>query len=257
MLHCIPPGIMSFASGYVIEGSAVTALGDLIRTPDADGNLRTNVIEIIFKGSSLITGSAIQLFQAYNGSSGSSTTIQSNTSGQIRSDFGAGGVIVSEPVLRDPSAWYHIIFAIDTTQATNTNRGRLFLNGTQLPLASATWPNQNTDGQLNDQVGHAFMSIFDGRDAAHFDGYMARAAIYDGLSVGVGTSTDLTPFGEVTDDGFWQINDVSGLTFGNQGVLMEGGAALAAGTDSSGNGNDFAATGTITAVNDSPTNGDA
>ena len=202
----------------------------------------------------MITGSEIQLFQAYNGSSGSSTTIQSNASGQIRSDFGAGGVIVSEPVLRDPAAWYHIIFAIDTTQSTNTNRGRLFLNGTQLTLASATWPNQNTDGQLNDQVQHAFMSIFDGRDAAHFDGYMARAAIYDGLSIGVGGSTDLTPFGEVTDDGFWQINDVSGLTFGDQGVLMEGGAALAAGTDSSGNSNDFTKAGTITATNDGPTN---
>ena len=254
MLHCIPPGIMSFASGYVIEGSAVTALGDLIRTPDADGNLRTNVIEIIFKGSTLITGSEIVLFQAYNGSSGSSTAIQSNTSNQIRCDFGVGGSIVSDPVLRDPAAWYHLIFAIDTTQATNTNRGRLFLNGTQLALASATWPDQNSDGQLNDQVQHAFMSIFDGRDAAHFDGYMARAAIYDGLSVGVGGSTDLTPFGEVTDDGFWQINDVSGLTFGNQGVLMEGGAALAAGTDSSGNGNDFTKAGTITATNDGPTN---
>ena len=254
MLHCIPPGILSFTTGYVIEGSAVTDLGDLIRTPDADGNLRTNVIEIIFKGSTLITGSEIVLFQAYNGSSGSSTAIQSNTSNQIRCDFGTGGIIVSDPVLRDPAAWYHLIFAIDTTQATNTNRGRLFLNGTQLPLASATWPNQNTDGQLNDQVAHAFMSIYDGRDAAHFDGYMARAAIYDGLSVGVGGSTDLTPFGEVTDDGFWQINDVSDLTFGGQGVLMEGGAALAAGTDSSGNGNDFTKAGTITATNDGPMN---
>ena len=254
MLHCIPPGILSFTTGYVIEGSAVTALGDLIRTPDADGNLRTNVIEIIFKGSTLITGSEIVLFQAYNGSSGTSTAIQSNTSNQIRCDFGTGGSIVSEPVLRDPAAWYHLIFAIDTTQATNTNRGRLFLNGTQLALSSATWPNQNTDGQLNDQVQHAFMSIFDGRDAAHFDGYMARAAIYDGLSVGYAGATDLSPFGELTDDGFWQINDVSDLTFGDEGVLMEGGAALAAGTDSSGNGNDFTKAGTITATNDGPMN---
>ena len=37
------------SSGHVIEGSARTTLGDLIRTPSSASNLKTNVIEIIFK----------------------------------------------------------------------------------------------------------------------------------------------------------------------------------------------------------------
>ena len=81
--------------------------------------------------------------------------------------------------------------------------------------------------------------------------YMSRVFIQDGV---YGVPTDV---GEVTDDGFWQINDASDLTFGNNGFLIVGGSAMAAGTDSSGNSNDFTKTGTITTTNDSPTNGDA
>ena len=221
------------SSGHVIEGSARTTLGDLIRTPSSASNLKTNVIEVIFKGSSIMSGGEVVLFQAYNGSSGASTAIQSNTVGQIRSDFGDGGPMLTTSVLRDPAAWYHLIVAYDTTQATDTNRGRMFLNGTQLAVTSSNWPTLNSNGQLNSQVQHAVMSIYDGRDSANFDGHMARFAIYDGLSIGQGASTDLSPFGEVTADGFWKINDVSELTFGTNGVLMEGGTNVAAGYDSS------------------------
>ena len=42
-------------------------------------------------------------------------------------------------------------------------------------------------------------------------------------------------------------------SFGQNGFLLEGGTNIAAGTDSSGNGNDFTPSGTITATNDSPT----
>ena len=32
--------------------------------------------------------------------------------------------------LKDPNGWYHIVFTHDTTQATNTNRLKMYVNGT-------------------------------------------------------------------------------------------------------------------------------
>ena len=47
-----------------------------------------------------------------------------------------GGVdtyyLVTTQVFRDPSAWYHIVVAVDTTQATASNRLKLYINGTQV-----------------------------------------------------------------------------------------------------------------------------
>ncbi len=30
---------------------------------------------------------------------------------------------------RDPSAWYHVVFAVDTTQSTQADRAKLYVNG--------------------------------------------------------------------------------------------------------------------------------
>jgi len=42
------------------------------------------------------------------------------------------GFLVTTQVFRDPSAWYHIVFAADTTQATSTDRLKLYVNGVQV-----------------------------------------------------------------------------------------------------------------------------
>ena len=49
-------------------------------------------------------------------------------------------------VYRDPSAWYHIVLAVDTTQATSSNRLKLYVNGVQITVFStSTYPSQNYD----------------------------------------------------------------------------------------------------------------
>ncbi|NBR26006.1 MAG: hypothetical protein EBU08_19940, partial [Micrococcales bacterium] len=45
---------------------------------------------------------------------------------------GSGFQITTSAVYRDPSAWYHILLAIDTTQGTSANRVRLYVNGTEV-----------------------------------------------------------------------------------------------------------------------------
>ena len=45
--------------------------------------------------------------------------------------------------LRDTTAWYHIVLAVDTTQGTNTNRVKAYVNGVQYEFNNNDWPSQN------------------------------------------------------------------------------------------------------------------
>ena len=47
--------------------------------------------------------------------------------------------------LRDTAAWYHIVLAIDTTQSTNTNRVKAYVNGVEYPFNNNDWPSQNQE----------------------------------------------------------------------------------------------------------------
>jgi hypothetical protein len=39
------------------------------------------------------------------------------------------------------SAWYHVVYSVDTTQATDTNRVKIYVNGSQVTsLATSTYP---------------------------------------------------------------------------------------------------------------------
>src|SRR6056300_1764618 len=55
------------------------------------------------------------------------------------------------PRYRDVSAWYHIVASFDTTQATASNRAKLYVNGTQITdLGSlTTYPSQNANLNWN------------------------------------------------------------------------------------------------------------
>jgi hypothetical protein len=58
--------------------------------------------------------------------------------------------VEASAVFRDFSAWYHIVVAVDTTQATASNRVRLYVNNTQLTaFTTAIYPAQNFDTQIN------------------------------------------------------------------------------------------------------------
>jgi hypothetical protein len=54
--------------------------------------------------------------------------------------------LITSQVFRDMSAWYHIVVAVDTTQATDTNRVKIYVNGSQVTsFLSSLYPSQNTD----------------------------------------------------------------------------------------------------------------
>jgi len=138
--------------------------------------------------------------------------------------------VIVTPTLKDFGAYYQVIVAIDTTQAVDTNRTKIYINGTEvattaggngLPSASyvCDFGKAGTVGYIGDRSPDS--------DSSPFHGYIARTTVIE--------NQQLTPasFGETTEDGFWQINDVSDLTFGTNGYLIEGGTNVAVGVDTS------------------------
>jgi hypothetical protein len=143
-------------------------------------------------------------------------------------------VFTTNQLFRDVSAWYHILLAVDTTQATDTNRIKLYVNGSQVTSFSIlTYPAQNYDTGYNQASSY---HIGDLSLNGNFDlnGYLAEYYSIDGQQL------DPTSFGEFDEDsGIWKPISVSGLTFGTNGFYLDFEDSAALGDDVSGNGNDF------------------
>jgi len=142
---------------------------------------------------------------------------------------------------RDPSAWYHAVVAVDTTQGTNSNRVKLYLNGElQTSLANSTYPDQNFEMGWNNNVLHT-VGRYPNNDAYHMDGYISEFYFIDG------TQYAASDFGETNNNGVWIPKDAKGdLTFGTNGFYLEfqqtgtGTNASGMGADTSGNDNHLA-----------------
>jgi len=149
-------------------------------------------------------------------------------------------LLLTTQVFRDPSAWYHIVVSIDTTQATASNRAKLYINGAQVTsFSTATYPTQNYNTNVNTAVIHWIGALnLSGSAARTFDGYLAEFNFIDGQA--------LTPssFGE-TDSitGVWKPKAYSG-TYGTNGFELNfsdnsNNTATTIGKDYSGNGNNW------------------
>jgi len=150
---------------------------------------------------------------------------------------------------RDFSAWYHMVVAVDTTQATEANRVKIYINGNQITsFALANYPPQNFNTDINNNVAQYIGRM--NSPAQHYDGYLSEFYMIDGQQ--------LTPssFGQ-TDSatGIWIPKAYTG-TFGTNGFYLKFQDSSALGDDTSGNGNDFTVN-NLTSIDqsyDSPTN---
>ena len=142
---------------------------------------------------------------------------------------------------RDPSAWYHIVIAIDTTQSTAGNRFRMYINGVEeTSFSTDDGGNQNEQTGLN--VGELAIGQSHIDNTAYLSAYLCEFVNIDGSQL------DANSFGEFdSDSNIWKPKDVSGLTFGTNGAYLTFETSGALGDDKSGNGNDFALT-NLTAI---------
>ncbi len=148
--------------------------------------------------------------------------------------------------IRDPSAWYHVCLAIDTTQSTESNRVKFYINGSQVTaFDTASYPSQNLQTNVNNGNNH-MLGRWGSQNGYGFDGYMAEVVFIDGQAL------DPTSFGEFDSDSpnIWKPIDVSGLTFGTNGYYLDFENSGSLGADVSGQGNNFTVN-NLTAVDQS------
>ena len=153
---------------------------------------------------------------------------------------------VSNQVFRDPSSWYHIVIECDTTQATASDRMKIYVNGSQITsFSTETYPSQNHDTQMGNSVNH-----WVGRhSSSYLDGSLAHYHFIDG------TAYDADTFGETdSTTGEWKPKVSPSVTYGTNGFFLKFENASSFGEDSSGNNNDFTSNGSPTQLVDTPSN---
>jgi hypothetical protein len=227
------------SGGYDINNSLrfrSSASAYLNRTPASAGNRQ------IFTFSYWLKRGSISVDQQFYGIPSTVTTqgahYRFNSTDNLRINDYTNGVsdqiyLVTTQVFRDPSAWYHIVLAVDTTQATSTNRVKLYVNGTQVTsFTTATYPSQNQNLAVN-QALPTYIGYGDSGSGGYFDGYMTDINFISGQA--------LTPssFGETdTTTGSWKPKAYSG-TFGTTGFYLKFSDIATTSGSNAGLGKDF------------------
>jgi hypothetical protein len=180
----------------------------LSRTPSSAGNRRTFTISFWTKKG---VGGFETIFRA-NLTTNNYEAIQFTSDNQLRL-FGhpdnSNINCTTNAVLRDSSAWYHFVFEVDTTQATASNRVKIYINGSLQSLSTATYPSQNADLNINNTTVHHWSG------EGSYDGYLAEVFLIDG------TAHDADAFGE-TKNGIWVPKNItsSNFTMGTNGFHL-------------------------------------
>ena len=164
----------------------------------------------------------------------------------------------TEARYRDPAAWMHIVYTVDTEQATDSNRAKVYINGSYVGVWSSTsYVPQNSDLPFNNSGSLHYLGDYAGAGASgqnRIHSYIAEVHYLDGTYV-----SDASDFGETNTDGVWVPKKVSGVTYGTNGFYLDFSNSSNLGEDKSGNGNDltpsgFTTSGTGTDVmSDTPT----
>ena len=250
----IIPGNRLASTGYAIDQSIRFNSADsayMHRTPSSSGNRKTftssfwvklgdttdcalpfpSVYQNASYGAFLSSG-VIQFFIYYTGSAWQ-------------------GQLYTNRVFRDPAAWYHFVIVVDTTQATSTERVRIYVNGQRETIFSTeNYPNQNQDTDWNNSGEKMGIGVNANGFGGSFGEYYAAEMHYlDGYAYGP------EYFGETNDSGIWIPKEYDG-SYGTNGFKIDGRDSSDLGDDESGQGNDFTVVNLAAhdQVGDSPTN---
>ena len=154
---------------------------------------------------------------------------------------------------RDQSAFYHIVAVLDTTESTNTDRIKLYINGEQNlsannGFASETYPSQDAD--VNVSGTHTVGTYYNGRSASnYFNGLLTHVHFIDG------TAYQASTFGETdSTSGIWVPKTAPSVTYGNNGFFLKFENSGNLDVDSSSNNHTFTTAGTLTQQTDTPNN---
>jgi hypothetical protein len=214
-----------------------SASARLTRTPSVAGNKQIFTVSFWLKTAK--SNFDYYLFEASTDGGNNERTVLAFNAGKLQFRHIDGGSAVlnleTTQVFRDPSAWYHIVLAVDTTQATSSNRVKMYLNGSQITaFGTASYPTQNLNTDWNGANAHSIgSSTF---PDSYADMYLTEFYNIDGQA--------LTPssFGSTNDQtGVWQPIAYTG-TYGTNGFYLpfsNTSSTTTLGNDFSGNSNNW------------------
>ena len=245
-------GANSVSGGYEVSNSLRFNDDDsayLTRTPSSAGNRKTWTWSAWVKRSNLSTTQ--KLFMAYGANNEGGYTGIDLDPNSFRVAGYASSIETTTAVLRDVSAWYHLMVVFDTTQATEANRVKMYINGEQAATSQgSSHPAQNFEPAINNNVIHAIGARYTSSATGEFfDGYMTEVNFVDGAAKAP------TDFGEFDDNGVWIPKKYEG-TYGTNGFYLDFENSGSLGADQSGNGNNFTPTNLASTdqTTDTPTN---
>ena len=222
----------------------------LARTPSSAGNRKTWTWSGWVKFSQTPGAAGAILFSAY-AHGNDNFKISYGDTNQISMRFynGTEYQLVPNRKFRDFSAWYHLLFAVDTTLATSGDRFKIYVNGVrETSFANEDQPTQDLQMTINDTTTMQIGRYSTGSN--FFDGYMSHVSLVDGQA--------LTPtsFGETdSTSGIWKFKSPSGITWGTNGFHLKFENSGNLGLDSSGNSNNFTKNGNLIQSKDTPSIG--
>ena len=223
----------------------------------SDGNKRTWTFSAWIKRTTLGAASGYYIFS--DGQSSNFTNIFIKSDGKIYAQlYESTGPSVKQKTSTETfnklDTWYHIVWRVDTTQSTDSDRSRVYVNGTQITAwDSEQHVDQNDETTMNVSGKDFLIGAYDTSSTSrHFAGYMAEINFVDGQSYGP------EYFGQVGSNGYWVPKSLSGVSYGssNNSFRLDFADSSALGDDESGNTNDFDTTDNIDShdqVLDSPT----
>jgi len=214
----------------------------LSRTPASASNRKTFTFSCWFKYSH---GTGQNIWTAGDDVN-NRTHIDFNSDGSFQIESKSGGSeqfkLEGTPLFRDPGAWYNLVWAVDTTASTASDRIKAYINGSQVTFSSANYGSQDIDTAINNTVLHV-IGKRSYADSNYFNGYLTEINFIDGQALGPSS------FGETKND-IWVAKNTSSLTFGTNGFRLQflqsgtgTGSSSTVGADTSGKGHHFTSSG--------------
>jgi hypothetical protein len=237
-MSLIIPANSAAATGFDVANSCrfnSTSSDKLTRTFGSGGSVVKWTYSTWFK-ISYIGGNEQVFFSSFdNGDNYSYIKINGNNKLEFRAEASGSDVLryTLTRRFRDPSAFMHLVVALDSSLGTAGDRIKIWINGVRETVFDAsTAPSQDATTLINSAAAHEIGHAGDGSD--FFNGYMSQVGFINNAQY------DADQFGEFDEDsGIWKPIDISGLTFGQTSFFLDFADSADLGDDESGNSNDW------------------
>jgi hypothetical protein len=218
-MSLIIPANSAAATGFDVANSCrfnSTSSDKLTRTFGSGGSVVKWTYSTWFK-ISYIGGNEQVFFSSFdNGDNYSYIKINGNNKLEFRAEASGSDVLryTLTRRFRDPSAFMHLVVALDSSLGTAGDRIKIWINGVRETVFDAsTAPSQDATTLINSAAAHEIGHAGDGSD--FFNGYMSQVGFINNAQY------DADQFGEFDNSGIWKPIDISGLTFGQTSFFLD------------------------------------